>query len=246
MGIYIGTSGWSYEDWVEKFYPEGIEKSEWLKYLTEHFNSVELNMSFYRYPFKNMLKGWRKRMPDDFQMTMKANRRITHYNKFKNIGAALEKFYSLFDLIYENKGCILFQAPPSFKKNEQNKARIENFCNLTNKKYKNVIEFRNPEWWDDEIFNLLEEHKVGFCTVSGLEMPSRVVVTGEIAYFRFHGPAEPYSSLYSAEEMQTWAEKIRQVRSKYDVNDIYCYFNNDTNAYAITNARQLQDYLDFE
>ncbi len=102
---FIGTSGWSYDDWVGKFYPDELKRSEWIIYLAQYFNTVELNMSFYRFPFANMLKGWRNKLPDGFQMTLKANRRITHFYKLKQGDDLLNRFYQSASILEDRTGC---------------------------------------------------------------------------------------------------------------------------------------------
>lgn len=106
--IYTGTSGWSYEHWKGIFYPEGLKKNEWFSFYAQHFNTVELNMSFYRYPYINMLKGWRNKMPPDFKMTFKVNRQVTHHKRFHDAGDEIKRFCDLARNMEENTGCILF------------------------------------------------------------------------------------------------------------------------------------------
>ncbi|HMA62036.1 MAG TPA: DUF72 domain-containing protein [bacterium] len=241
--IFIGTSGWSYDHWVGKFYPQDLKKNQWIKYLAENFNSVELNMSFYRFPFPNIIKGWYNKLPENFQMTLKANRNITHRKRFKDTDELVEKFYHRADILKDKLGCILFQTPPSFKNTEQNFQRLQNFLESRKPNYRNVFEFRHKSWWNDQAYDLLDKNGAGFCTVSGLGMPKQVQVTSEIAYFRFHGPGKAYESRYTEESIQEWAAKIKKVSKQESVKSIYCYFNNDMNGYAVENARELQAAL---
>ncbi len=240
---FIGTSGWSYDDWIGKFYPRDIKRSEWIRFLAKYFNTVELNMSFYRFPFKNMLKGWRNKLPDGFQMTMKANRRITHYKKLKQVDDLLKQFYGLTSILEDRIGCILFQTPPSFKKTDQSIETLVSFLNIMDHEQKNVIEFRHSSWWDEEVYQILKKNKVAFCTVSGLNMVSDVVVTADFAYFRFHGPEEAYVSKYSEKELEQWAEKIKLTIEKSKLQQIYCYFNNDVEGHAVEDALKLKQFL---
>ncbi len=243
QNILIGTSGWSYEHWVEKFYPPDLAKREWIIFYAQHFNTVELNMSFYRFPFKNMLQGWKKKLPDTFEMTMKANRQITHRKRFKDVGDLVTGFYDLTQLLAQNKGCILFQAPPSFENNEENMERLKNFLTVLDPDEKNVIEFRHPSWWQDPVYQLLRKYNVAFCVVSGLDMPAEVIVTADIAYFRFHGPEKAYASQYSDKQLREWSEKINQLNAEHDLKALHCYFNNDMQAYAVQNAQRLSELI---
>lgn len=239
---FIGTSGWSYEHWIGKFYPRDLAKSDWLKYYAQNFNTVELNMSFYRFPFRNMLQGWRKKLPDGFEMTLKANRLITHQRRFKDVENLVNRFYNLSDLLAEKLGCILFQAPPSFKKDNESIERLREFLRILDRKQINVMEFRHPSWWHADVYSLLHEYGVAFCTVSGLEMSPDVVISSDCAYFRFHGPGAAYASQYTAEELQYWASAIEAAAAK--CKKIYCYFNNDMNCFAVQDAKRLREMLE--
>jgi len=239
MKIYIGTSGWSYEHWIRNFYPKELERAKWLEFYSENFNTVELNMSYYRIPFPNMIKGWYKKIPENFKFTFKASRFITHVKKLKNINKVLKKFYKLTEIMEEKLGCILFQLPPSFKKNQDTLERLKNFLKKLDKTKRNIIEFRHESWWDEEVYKLMNRHGAGFCIVSGLDMPSKIIVTSKAAYLRFHGPESAYSSKYSDNELKLWARKIRNIKAK----EIYAYFNNDTRGYAVKNAKKLKEFL---
>ncbi len=179
-------------------------------------------------------------MPSGFKMTFKAIRRITHYQKFKNVEKELYRFYGLVDTISGNAGCILFQTPPHFICNTENFDTLRQFLQLTDPEKRNVLEFRHSSWWNDEVYALLREHKAGFCIVSGLGMPSEAVFTNSLGYFRFHGPDQAYASQYSEEQLNEWAEIIKSAVVEYELNEVYCYFNNDNSGYAVDDAGALQ------
>ena len=241
--FYIGTSGWSYEHWVDRFYPADLKKNEWFPFYTQYYNTVELNMSFYRYPFKNMLKGWKNKMSRDFKMTFKANRQITHQKKFHDVEEEVAKFYQITGNLGANTGCILFQTPPSFKCDEQNFRNMLKFMDLLNHDFRNVIEFRHESWYDTEVIRLLKAHNVAFCCASGLDMPNDVNTTADFAYFRFHGPEKPYASRYTDEQLDAWAETIKSEIKDHNLKDVFCYFNNDYFGYALDNAESLKEKL---
>jgi uncharacterized protein YecE (DUF72 family) len=235
--FYIGCSGWSYQDWVGKFYPAGLKSGEWLSYYARHFNTVEVNMSFYRFPFKNMLKGWYDRTPKNFRFTLKANRLITHVKRLKGTKELLASFYSLADLLEEKLACILFQMPPSLRKDKDMKT-LESFLKSLSPDHNNVMEFRHKSWFCQEVYDLLSVHKAIFCILSAPKLPSDAVATGKAAYVRFHGETSWYSYDYSEEELKEWAQQIRKLKSK-----TFAYFNNDVNAHAPSNALRLQALL---
>ncbi len=237
----IGTSGWSYEHWIKKFYPKGLKKNQWIKFYSRHFNTVELNMSFYRFPPAKTLNSWYRKLPGDFNMTFKGNRLITHRKKLHDVGDIIKRFYDICSVMKRKQGCFLWQLPPSMKKNEHNFDKFEKFLDALDKRKKNAVEFRDRSWWSKEVYDMLEEHNVGFVVVSGLDMPSNVKITSGFAYFRFHGPGEAYSSKYDNKQIKNWAGKIKKAGRK--CKEVYCYFNNDTDAYAVDNAGMLKKEL---
>jgi uncharacterized protein YecE (DUF72 family) len=235
--LHIGCSGWSYQDWVGKFYPADLKQGEWLAYYAQHFNTVEVNMSFYRFPFKNMLKGWYNRTPRNFRFTLKANRLITHIKKLKGTEKLLTSFYALADLLEEKLACILFQMPPSLRKDKDMKT-LEGFLKSLSSDHNNVIEFRHKSWFCREVYDLLCVHNAIFCILSAPELPSDPITTGKMAYVRLHGADSWYNYDYGEDELKDWARQIKRLK-----RECFAYFNNDVNAYAPSNALRLQTML---
>jgi uncharacterized protein YecE (DUF72 family) len=233
----IGTSGWSYLHWRDRFYPKELSSYRWLEYYARYFLTAEVNMTFYKWPNESLLKNWYKRTPKGFSFTLKAPKLITHIKKLKGVAKLIKDFYRLADSLQDKLACILFQLPPSLKFSQE---KLKNFLKYLNKKYKNVIEFRDKSWWCSETYDLLRKHKISFCIVSGPKLPSDSIVTSPVAYFRFHG-LEWYRSNYPAIELKKWAERIKKISSKCE--KVYCYFNNDYNAYAVKNALELRKLL---
>jgi uncharacterized protein YecE (DUF72 family) len=236
MIYHLGTSGWSYNDWRGRFYPVEISQKKWLSFYAQHFSTVEINMTFYRYPKPETLKVWVDKVPEDFKFTLKANRQITHRKRIKDVKNEVRYFYVLADSLRYKQGCILFQLPPSLT---FDLALLEEFLSSLSPKYKNVIEFRHESWYQDEVYTLLKSYNVAFCTVSSAKVPKTVVETAESAYFRFHGLTGGYKYNYSEEELEKWAETIRKTKAK----ECFVYFNNDYHAYAVENCRALRELL---
>lgn len=240
----IGTSGWNYDDWRGRFYPKNLPQKKWLEFYSQYFSTVEINMTFYRWPKPSFFKSWYNRTPANFKFTLKAPRTITHVRKLNNVNRQVKDFYKLANLLKNKLACILWQLPPNFNPNEKNIKKLESFLKVLNKKYKNVIEFRNEEWWQEKYYQLLKKYNACFCIVSGIEMPKDVVVTADFAYFRFHGIN--YSSCYTEKTIKNYANEIKKLanrKSKNKIKEIYAYFNNDSEAYAIKNAKQLKEFL---
>jgi uncharacterized protein YecE (DUF72 family) len=231
--VYVGTSGWNYDHWDGRFYPEDIPKKRWFEFYSQEFSTVEVNYSYYRWPKEKTIRNWHDRAPTGFKFTMKAPRLITHVKRLKEVESYVKDFYALTSLLKEKSGCHLFQLPPSFQRTEENLHRLKTFLDSLDKRRDNAVEFRHTSWWDQDIYDLMTEQKVSFCTVSGLDMPDDTVVTDTTAYFRFHG--KRYSTRYSEDDMKEYAKRIAEL----EADKVYCYFNNDANAYAIANAREL-------
>ena len=232
----LGTSGWSYTGWKRRFYPEDIPQREWLPYYAEHFNTVEINMTFYRFPKAETLKSWQDKVPEDFKFTLKANRQITHLKRIKGVKNEVRYFYILADSLGDKLGCILFQLPPSLTLDLD---LLQEFLQILSPQYKNVIEFRHESWYREETYELLKTHQTIFCTVSSTKVPGTAVKTAETCYFRFHGLTGGYRYSYTQEELENWAETIK----KTEAGECYIYFNNDYHAHAVHNCKALSQIL---
>jgi len=236
MIYHLGTSGWSYPGWRVKFYPEGLASKNWLEFYAQNFSTVEINMTFYRFPKPETLKGWLEKTPSRFSFTLKANRQITHLKKLRKVEHEVRYFYIVANSLREKLGCILFQLPPSLNLDIP---LLEDFLAVLSPEYKNVIEFRHESWYADKVYSLLQSHNVIFCIVSSAKVPPELVETAETAYFRFHGLTGGYRYNYSNEELKEWAERIKKTNAK----ECYVYFNNDYLAYAVFNCRLMSELL---
>jgi len=235
--IYLGTSGWSYDHWVDNFYPKKIDKRDWLNFYSKKFNTVEVNASFYRLPFKNMVKGWKNKTPDEFHLTFKGSNLITHKKKLKDVEEYLDKFNSRFKMLGNKKGAILWQLPPSLSRNDD---LLEKFLSNLNSKFDQAIEFRHKSWFTKKIYGLLEKYEIGFCIISSPDFKTDLKVTTDFAYFRWHGKNNWYRYNYSEDELKKWAKKIK----KLDLENVYGYFNNDFKGYAPKNCLQLKEIIE--
>jgi uncharacterized protein YecE (DUF72 family) len=236
--IRIGTSGWYYDHWKELFYPAGLPKSKWFEHYAQHFDTVEINNTFYHLPKEQSLQRWHKLAPKGFLYAVKANRYITHIKKLKDTSEPLQRFFERIDILKRSLGPVLYQLPPSL---HQDLDLLTSFIKLLPKKRPAVFEFRHESWYSDDTFDLLKKLKVGFCIhdMPGKESPR--IVTSNIIYIRFHGTTGRYSGCYSKSALQNWAKWLKEQSKK--AHGIYAYFNNDAHAHAIKNARQLKEQL---
>jgi uncharacterized protein YecE (DUF72 family) len=236
--LWIGTSGFSYDDWVDEFYPLDIASNKRLNYYAEHFDTVEINNSFYKLPSKNAFKSWAESVGENFIFSVKANRYITH---MKNLMVDKEPINRLLDRakpLDKKLGPILFQLPPRWNVNFD---RLNDFVKVLPLNQRFVFEFRNKTWYSGEVYQVLKENNLGFCIHDHLDAPSPEVITADFVYLRFHGPDGYYQSKYSDKQLEKWELKIRKFLRQGV--DIYAYFNNDFQGFAVDNAKKLKDLL---
>jgi uncharacterized protein YecE (DUF72 family) len=234
--IRIGTSGWTYSHWKHVFYPLACPKSRWLEYYTEHFDTVELNATFYRLPKATTFEGWGRRTPDLFLWAVKASKYITHTKRLREPAEPLERFYSVTSALGEKLGPILFQLPPSLSFDEE---RFTGFCGCLSPSRRHALEVRHPSWISDRLFAILKAHNMAFCiSDTAGRYPFHERVTADFIYIRLHGSKKLYASDYSEQELQAWAQKIRKWEK-----DTYLYFDNDFEGYAVKNAKRMKEIL---
>lgn len=233
--IRIGTSGWSYEHWKRLFYPESLPKERWLQFYSSNFNTVEINSTFYRLPFENVVKGWYRKTPDDFVFSVKGTRQVTHRKRLRKVEEDVERFMRRIEFLGEKLKIVLWQFPPSLKKDLK---LLNDFLDILPGNFKYAVEFRHKSWFCDDVFEILKEKKVATCIVDSSRIKSPWIVTSDFAYIRLHGPGKLYSSEYGPERLREIAKKI------FELNvDTFVYFNNDFEGYAIKDANLLKKFL---
>lgn len=234
LSQYIGTSGWYYKHWDIAFYPEGLKSDQRLEYYSKHFKTVEINSTFYHLPKETAVKNWFIKVPDDFVFSVKASRYITHQKKLHDCKESLDLFFKQVSHLRNKLGPILFQLPPMFKKNLE---RLELFIKDLEDSHAYVFEFRNPTWFDDQVYELLKRNNIAFCIsdIGGVLNP--VEVTADFAYIRLHGPQNSYSGSYTTKELNSWEKRILDFQNQ-DIK-VFCYFDNDEKGYAVKDAKRL-------
>lgn len=239
--LYIGTSGYVYKDWRDLFYPKGVAQKNWLRFYADHFNTVEINATFYGHFKRHVFERWRDSTPDGFVFTLKGPKPITHVNRLEDVGGLLAGFLENATALGDKLSALLWQLPPSFKREtDADLERLAGFLVQLPRDIRQVVEFRHASWFTDDVTALLDRAAVGFCINDSSRWPAREFDTGGFSYVRFHGPAKLYASLYTPEQMQAWADKLRP---RPETGDVYAYFNNDYDARAIHNARELRALL---
>jgi uncharacterized protein YecE (DUF72 family) len=231
MNWQIGCSGFHYKEWKGIFYPEKMPQRQWFEYYSNRFHTLELNVTFYRFPQLSFLENWYAKSPDHFLFSVKAPRLITHYKQFKETQELLNDFYiTVRKGLREKTGPILFQLPPQYHFTEE---RLELLIRSIDNSFSNIIEFRHATWWQDHVKSVLADNNITFCGISHPKLPDEPVVNTELVYYRFHGIPDIYYSAYPDKELKRVAETIRKNKI---AKNIFIYFNNTATGAAIQNA----------
>lgn len=238
MHWYTGCSGFHYKEWKGLFYPEKLPQRQWFEYYSSRFHTLELNVSFYRFPQLSFLQNWYDKSPGNFLFSVKAPRLITHYKQFKDTAQLLEDFYTIIRTGLRNKlGAVLFQLPPQHSFNEE---KLQHIIKSVDKSFENVIEFRHASWWQKEVIAELGRHQITFCGLSYPGLSDEAIVNTPVVYYRFHGVPHLYHSSYPEIEMDQVAETINK---KEKVKKVYLYFNNTADGAAIQNALYMEKFI---
>ena len=238
--LRIGCSGWNYAHWRHgAFYPPRCPPSRWLRYYAEHFDTVEVNATFYRLPTRKAVAGWVEQSPPGFLFAIKASRYLTHVKRLTDLRQGIERFYERLEplLASPKLGPVLWQLPESFRRDDERLANA--LARLPPGRH--CFEFRHESWFADEVYAALREH--GAALVIG-DHPKRPFqaheLTADWTFIRFHYGSRGRGGNYSERELREWAKRIARWRAD---RDVYAYFNNDWNAYAIRNGIHLKGLL---
>jgi uncharacterized protein YecE (DUF72 family) len=235
---HIGCSGFHYKHWRETFYPVDLPIKKWFDYYAQHFDTLELNVTFYRFPQVHVLEKWYNESPDHFRFAVKAPRVITHFKKFNDTERMLDDFYSTVKTGLQYKcGCCLFQLPPNYLYTEEKLGKI---LNALHTDVQNVVEFRHESWWREDVFRKLADKNISFCGMSHPALPKDIIQQTDLLYYRFHGEENLYASNYSTLQLEQFSNEIK---SLHKVKSAYVFFNNDINTYAVNNALELGRFL---
>ncbi len=234
--LLVGTSGWVYEHWRGVFYPEGLPHQGWLPFYMEHFDTVEINNTFYQLPSVETFKGWHRAAKKGFVYSVKASRYITHMKKLSKPERPLSLFMERALLLEENLGPILFQLPPRW---HANTARLEEFTERLPSGQRFVFEFRDKSWFSREVYQVLEKRGMGLCLYHMPGFTTPLVVTAGFVYIRFHGSGTLYGGRYERGFLKGWATTIQGFLK--EGLDVYVYFNNDALGNAVVNAMELKE-----
>ncbi|MHB0961323.1 MAG: DUF72 domain-containing protein [Pirellulaceae bacterium] len=235
--FYVGTSGWTYDDWQGRFYPKDVRGARRLEFYATQFNAVEVNATFYRLPTAPMIAAWNGRLDTTFHLVLKAPRLITHRKKLADCAEAIGQFCERTRLL-KRLVAVLWQLPPGLPKDL---ARLSAFLDDLPKEVRHAVEFRHASWWDDDVARALSQHAAAFVAVSHPQLPNDVLPTTDFLYIRFHGQGrELYRYDYTDEELRAHAARIKPLLAG---RRLFAFFNNTYDAHAPNNARRFRQLL---
>ncbi len=238
-GVRIGCSGWQSRHWRGNFSPEDLPQSRWFDYYTTKFDTVEINNSFYRLPERETFARWRAAAPRGFLFAVKASRYLTHMKKLKDASEPLDRFFDNALALGPRLGPVLYQLPPHWGRDE---ARLGSFLALLPGDVPQAVEFRDPSWYADSTFEMLERHRVAMCVHDMAGSASPRMAVGPFVYARFHGSGSRYGGAYPDAVLDDWTEWLSEQLSR-DL-PVYAYFNNDVGGHAPVDAARLRRRLE--
>jgi len=238
--IYIGTSGWSYPGWREGIYA-GVPRRLWLSRLAEHFNAVEINATFYGAQRRETFARWAEATPPQFRFAMKANRYITHNKKLLGCAGPVRRERERALGLGGKLSAVVWQLPAGLHRKLE---RLEAFAEVLGQwpEVRQVMEFRHPSWFDDEVADCLRRHRLAVCISDAADWPLWDEVTTDLVYLRLHGHTRTYVSAYSTPALRRWAGRIGAWRA--EGRDVHVYFDNDAAGAAPRDALRLRGMLD--
>jgi uncharacterized protein YecE (DUF72 family) len=237
--VHIGCSGWSYQDWRGRLYPEELPQSRWLTRYAETFDTVEINNTFYRLPTKKAVKAWAEQSPEGFCFSVKASRYLTHLKRLKELRPYLKRFYDPLEALTKSGklGPVLWQLPGNFKRDDE---RLKGALDVL-PEGRHAFEFRHESWFDPDVYSILRDEGVALVVGDHPKWPFQTRErTTDWTFIRFHYGRKGRKGNYSYPELDTWARRLAQWRR---TTEIYAYFNNDWSGYAPENALKLKRSL---
>jgi uncharacterized protein YecE (DUF72 family) len=233
--VRIGCSGWMYDDWRGRLYPNKLAKRRWLEEYARQFDTVEVNSTFYRLARREAVAGWVSQTPSGFEFAVKASRYLTHIRRLVDIGDGIKRFYEPLQPMIEagRLGPVLWQLPENFHRDD---TRLEGWLGLL-PPGRHTIEFRHPSWFAPSVFDMLRARGVALTIGDHPSRPFQTYdATADWRFVRFHYGSRGRAGNYSDTEVETWARRIAQWRRR---EAVYAYFNNDWRGFAPANAKLL-------
>ena len=234
--VRIGCSGWSYPHWRGRFYPEKLPAREHFNFYAQHFDTVELNNSFYRQPPRERFVAWAQQAPPEFLFAVKGSRYVSHIKRMAVEQKSIDMVVEPAEGLSSKLGPILFQFQGNF---QLDLARLEGFLQMLPAAHRFTLEFRHESWLIEPVFDRLRARNVALCIPDHPKMPQSLQITSDFTYVRFHVPQHGLG--YGNGALQPWADRIQSWRGAG--LDVFVYFNNDVEAEAIKDGQTLKNLL---
>lgn len=237
--VHIGCSGWHYRDWRGVLYPEGLPQRQWLERYADVFGTVEINNTFYRLPTRSAVQGWVDGTPDGFTFAVKVSRYLTHIKRLAEPKRGWGRFFEAISPLRRagKLGPVLWQLPESYKRDDERLAGVLRAV----PRGRHAFEFRHPSWFTAAVYEILNEHDAALVIGDDPRRPFQTHErTADWTYIRFHCGGRGSGGNYSRAELETWKRRIAAWRAR---TEVYAYFNNDWEAYAVRNGRWLAERL---
>lgn len=231
MKTWIGTSGFQYTEWKGTFYPEDLPASKMLPYFAERLQTTEVNYTFHRIPSLKTIENWRAQTPGNFRFALKAPQKITHWAKLRDCQDTLAYFCKVISELGERQGPILFQLPPTFKKDAE---ILRSFLREL-PTIRAAFEFRHQSWLDEEIFELLRSSNIALCIADTEKLVAPTTVTANYGYLRLR--REDYTS----EDVKRWTEFVRQQAAHWE--EVFVYFKHEESGIGPKLAQEMVELL---
>ncbi|MDQ3751912.1 MAG: DUF72 domain-containing protein [Actinomycetota bacterium] len=232
MPLYVGTSGWQYRHWKDRFYPSGMAQGAWLEHYAERFQTVEVNNAFYRLPDPGTFAAWAQRTPADFVVGVKASRYLTHIKRLREPQEPAERFLSHAAHLGAKLGPVLLQLPPTLKCDV---SLLEETLDCFGRRARIAVEFRHDSWYTERVRSILAGHDAALCLA---DRDSSAITplwrTAGWGYVRWHSGRAALAPCYGRTAMTSWAERIAGLWSAEE--DVFAYFNNDPQGCALRDA----------
>jgi uncharacterized protein YecE (DUF72 family) len=237
--VRIGCSGWNYPHWRDRVYPRGVPQRRWLEHYATLFDTVEVNNTFYRLPKRESVAAWVEETPPEFLFAVKASRFLTHMKRLTDMERGVERFYERLEPLLESPklGPVLWQLPETFRRDDERLV----FALERLPPGRHCFEFRHPSWFAEDVYAALREHRAALVIGDHPERPFQThELTADWTFVRFHYGSRGRGGNYSERELETWKRRIVQWRRRVEV---FGYFNNDWEGYAVRNGLWLAKRL---
>jgi uncharacterized protein YecE (DUF72 family) len=231
MKFWIGTSGFQYKEWKGNFYPEDLPAAKMLPFYAERFSTTEINYTFHRIPATKTIENWKTLTPESFRFALKAPQKITHWSKLRDCADTLEYFCKVVSGLGERLGPVLFQLPPSFKKD----AAVLNSFLRELPSIRTAFEFRHESWFDEEVFDLLKSRNIALCIADTADLTTPNKITADYGYLRLR--REDYTS----GDVKQWADFVREQKPGW--KDAFVYFKHEEAGIGPRLAKQMTELL---